>query len=111
MERHGLVPRPGGELALGELGHQPGEALHPLAVESREHQPSLLEMRTLVQEEDRIGAQDRLEDPRALAGMKHVGRSAEQLLDLGGVGQGDERGRADDPQGEALPVSPPALLE
>jgi len=111
VQRDRLVPRPGRDLALGELRHQLGKALHPLAVERREHQPALLEVGGLVEQQDRVGAEDRFEDPRAFAGVEHVGRAAEQLLDLIGLRDQDERGRADDPQREALPVPRAALLD
>jgi hypothetical protein len=82
----GLLARPGGDLALGQLGHQAGHALHPLAVERGQQQLALLQVRALVEQDHGVPADDRLEDPRALAGVQHLGRRLEELLDLVGVG-------------------------
>ena len=47
----------------------------------------------LVEQDHRVRADDRLEDARALAGVQHVGRRREELLDLVGVGEHHERRR------------------
>ena len=66
---------------------RPDEPLHLLAVEGGQHELALLEVRALVEQDHRVGAHDRLEDLRALAGMQHLGRGGEDLLDLVGVGE------------------------
>ena len=91
MERDRLLERPGVELALGQLGHQAGHALHPLAVECREQQLALLEVGALVEQDHGVASDQRLEDARALAGVEHVRRRLEQLLDLLRVGEDHER--------------------
>src|SRR3712207_7123920 len=54
---------------------------------------------------------DRLEDARPLAGMEHVGRRGEHLLDVLRVAEVDERLLADEPHREALAVLRAAALE
>ena len=51
MERRRGRRGPARDLALGHLLHQAGEPLHLLAVEGRQHQLALLEMRALVEED------------------------------------------------------------
>ena len=87
----GSLQRPGVQLALGQLGHQVGQALHLLAVERREQQLALLEVGPLVEQDHGVAADQRLEHPRALAGMKDVRRRLEQLLDLLGIRENHER--------------------
>ena len=48
---------------------------------------------SLVEQDHRVAADDRLEDARALAGVQHLGRRREDLLDLVGVGEHHERRR------------------
>ena len=70
--------------------HQAGQALHLLAVEGRQHQLALGEVLALVEQDHRVGAEDRLEDPRALAGMDGLGRRGEDVLDVGRLGDEHE---------------------
>jgi len=86
-----LIQRPGVHLALGQLDHQPGQVLHALAVEGRQHQLALLQMRPLVEQDHRVGAHDRLEQAGPLPGVQDIGRRHEQLFDVIGIGQHDER--------------------
>jgi hypothetical protein len=80
-------------------------------VEGREHEPALGQVRALVEEDDRVAPDERLEDSRALARMQHVGRRREDLLDLLGVGEHHERRRPEQAQREAPPVAGAAVLE
>ena len=67
------------DLALGDLRHQARERSHRLAVEGRQHQLALLEVRSLVEQDHGVAADDRLEDPRALARVQHVRGGGEDL--------------------------------
>ena len=109
VQRDGLVGRPRGHLALGQLGHQPGETLHALAVEGRQQQAALLQVIVLVEQDDRVAPDQRLEDARALAGMQHVGRRGEHLLDVARVPQHHERRLERQPHGDPLAVRAQAL--
>ena len=50
-----------------------------LAVEGGQHQLALLHVRRLVEQDHRVLADERLEHPRALAGVEDVGRGGEDL--------------------------------
>ena len=101
VQRDRLAQRPGGDLALGQLGHQPREALHPLAVEGRQQQLALAQVRALVEQDHRVRADHRFEDARALARMQHLRRRREDLLDLLGIGDDHERRLAEQADREA----------
>jgi hypothetical protein len=111
VKRDRLLVRPAGDLALGELGHQAGKALHLLAVERRQQQLALAHVRLLVEQDHRARADHRLEDARALARMQHVGRRGEDLLDLVRVGDHHERRLAEQADREAPAVARAAALE
>jgi hypothetical protein len=85
VQRHGLVERPARHLALGDVLEQSREGLHALAVEGREHQLALRKVWPLVQQDQGVGAYDRLEHPRALTRVEHIRRGREDLLDLGRI--------------------------
>ena len=87
------VARDRRDLLRGHLLHQPGEALHPLAVEGGEHQLALLHVGVLVEQQHRVAADDRFQHPCALAGVQDVGRRGEDLFHLVGVGEHHERRR------------------
>ena len=65
----------------------------------------------LVEQDHRVRADDGLEDARALAGVQHLGRRGEDLLDLVRVGHVHERRGLEQPQREALAVARAAALE
>ena len=111
VERDRLVERPGRYLALGHLLEQAAERRHPLAVERGQHQLALGEVGALVEQDHGVHAYDRLEDARALAGMQHVGRGGEDLLDVRRVGQVDRRRGLEEAEREALAVARAAALE
>jgi hypothetical protein len=111
MESEQLAARPPRDLALGHLGHQALEALHPLAVERRQHQLALLEVLALVEQDHRVAAHDRLQDARALARVQDLRRGGEHLLHLVRVGEHHERRSAQDLQREPSPVARPATLQ
>ena len=96
MQGDRLTPRPAGHLALGHLGHEPGEALHLLAVEGGQHQLALAQVRPLVEQDHRVLANHRLEDPCALARMQHLGGRREQLPRHVRVGDVHERRRLEE---------------
>ena len=111
LQRHRLIQGPGRNLALGQLGHQARQALHLLAVERRQQQLALLEMRALVEQDDRVGTDHWFQDVRALAGVQDVGGSLEEGLDLVGIGQQHERRLAHEADREASAVARPATLQ
>jgi hypothetical protein len=85
--------------------HQPGQALHPLAVEGGEHQLALLHVLTFVEQDHRVAADDRFQHLRPPAGVEDVGRRGEDLFHLVGVGDVHERRRERQSDREALPVA------
>ena len=100
LERHRLHPRPqlvGGaerpalDLAGGDLGHLLLVALHALAVEGRQQQLALADVGLLVEDEDRVLAEDRAQDLVALAGVEDPRVAGEDLLDVLGVGDASPR--------------------
>ena len=105
MQPHRFVGWPAGELGLGQLDHQSGQLLHPLAVESGQQQPALLHVGVLVEQDHRVAPEDRLEDPRALAGVQHLRIGCEHLADLVRIGQHHERRLERQPDGRAAPVA------
>ena len=111
LHLRGLAARPALDLADGGLLHQPGEGLHLLAVEGGEHQLALLHVLGLVEQDHRVGADDRLEDPRALAGMQVLGRRGEDLLDVRRVRMHHERRHAEEAEREAVAVEPAGALQ
>jgi hypothetical protein len=111
MQLDHLVLGPAGDLLLGHLGDEAVERLHLLAVERGEHQLALREVRALVQQDDRIAPDDRLEDLRALARVQDVGRRGEDLPDLVRVGHHHERRRTEETDREAPAVARAGPLE
>jgi hypothetical protein len=111
VQLHGPLARPVGELVLGQLDHQPGQALHALAVEGWQQQLALLQVLALVEQEHRVAAHERFEDPGALAGVEHLGWRHEHFPDLVGVGDHHHRRLAGDADGEACAVAGATALE
>jgi hypothetical protein len=105
------VARPRGDLVLGDLGDEVLQAPHPLAVERRQHEPALLEVGVLVEQDHRVAADERLEHAGALAGVQHVGRGGEHLPHLVEVADHHHGHVHEQPQGEAAAVPAPAVLE
>ena len=66
----GRAERPALDLAGGDLGHLLLVALHARAVEGRQQQLALADVGLLVEDEDRVLAEHRLEDLVALAGVE-----------------------------------------
>jgi hypothetical protein len=111
VQRHGLASGPALDLPRGDRAHHLGQARDLLAVEGRQHEPALGEVRVLVEQDHRVAADQRLEDARAVAGVQDLGGRREDLLDLVGIGQHHERRRPDEAHGEALAVARAAALE
>jgi hypothetical protein len=107
---HG-APRPGGDLALGQLAHQAGEGLHALAVERGQQQLALLQVWFLVEQDHRVGPDHRFQDASALARVQHVGWRHEDLLDLVGIGDHHDRGKAEQANREPLAVAGAGAFE
>ena len=106
-----LSARPTRDLPLGHLRDQVAEALHLLAVEGGKHQLALLQVRALIQQDDRVRPDDGLEHPSSLAGVKNVGRRREDLLDLVRVGDHHEGRRQRQANREPLAVAGAAALQ
>jgi hypothetical protein len=105
MKRRRLIARPAGDLALGDVPHQAGQALHLLSVKGREHQLALLEVLALVEEDQRPATDHGLEDASALARVQNVRRRGEQLLQLVRLRE-DHEGRArQQPDREPLAIA------
>src|SRR5262249_26440196 len=68
-------------------------------------------MRPLVEQDHRVGADDRFEDVRTLAGVQDLWRGLEDLLDLLGVGDHHEGRLADEADREALAVTRATALD
>jgi hypothetical protein len=111
MHRERLLELPRGDLTLGELGHEPRQALHLLPVERRQQELALLEVRVLVEQDHRVAPDDGFEDVGALPGMQDIRRCLEDGLDLLRVGEDHERGLAEQADREALAVARPAALQ
>ena len=88
---YGVPSRPALDLARGDLGHHLAVALHALAVEGRQQQLALADVRLLVEDEDRVLAEDRAQDLVALAGVEDVRVAGEDLLDVLRVGDASPR--------------------
>ena len=111
VQRYRLVARPARGLALGDLRHEPGEALHLLAVEGRQHQLALLQMRRPRRAGSRSSADDRLEYPRALAGMRTSGGAVKSCFTSSGSESITNGGVAEQPDRESLAVAGAVALE
>ncbi len=111
VERHRRAARQFADLGRGDLVHQAGQPFHPLAVEGGEHQLALLHVRGFVEQDHRVGPDDRFEHPRAVPRLQHVGRRGEDFLDLPRVGEHHERRREGQADREALPVTGAAALQ
>jgi hypothetical protein len=105
-----LAHRPGGDLALGDLAHQPDVRAHLLAVERRQQQAALAQVRRVVEQQDRLLPQEGQQDDVALAGVEDGGVSGEDCLDVGRVGERDERLTAD-VHGERVAVARASALD
>ena len=111
VQRDRLTGRPARDLRLGELLDQPGQALHAVAVEGGQQELALLHVRRLVEQDHGVRAHDRLEQAGSLAGVQDVRRRGEQLAQVGGIGEDDERRLAEQAQREARPVATPEALQ
>lgn len=104
-----LPGRPGGHLALADLGHHFPQTLHPLAVKGGQKQPALSEVNVLVEQDDRVATDDRSQDRRALARMYGIRGGGEQRLDVGRIGEDHERRLERELDGHPPPVAPQTL--
>jgi len=80
-------------------------------VEGGQHQLALLHVRRFVEQDDRVGADDRFEHPSADAGLQDIGGRGEDFLDLVGVGDHHERRRERQADREALAVAGTTALQ
>ena len=87
QQRMKLDGSPRGQLAdlsLGDLGDQVRQPLHPLAVEGPEHQLALLQVVRLVEQDDRVSTDDRLQDPAPSPGWSTSGGAVNSSLTASG---------------------------
>ena len=103
-QRVGLAARPALDLTLGDRGHDRLVGLHALAVERRQQQLALTDVPLLVEHQQRAGAEQRLEQLVALAGVEDARVAGEDLLDRVGAGE-DRPGVAEDLQREDVAVA------
>jgi hypothetical protein len=80
------------------------------AVERREQELAAAQVGVAVEEQERLRAEDRPEEPVHVAHVHHVGRAEEHLADDLGVAGDDDVARAE-PQREERPVAAPGALE
>jgi hypothetical protein len=111
VEGHRHAARQRRHLFGGNLGHQAGEALHPLAMEGGQDQLALLHVSAFVEQDHRVGPDDRLQHTSALSRLQHVRRCGEDFLHLVRVAQHHERRRQREADGEAPAVARAAALE
>ena len=111
MERKRAVARPRLDLAARQLGHEPRQPLHLLAVEGGQQKLPLFEVRGAVEQDDRVRSHHRLEDPRSLSGVEDVSRRHEELFYLLGIGEHHERRLERQLHGDAAPVALAQALE
>ena len=107
----GGAGRPALDLPHGDLGHRLAVALHPLAVERRQQQLALADVRLLVEDQDRVLAEDRAQDLVALAGVEDARIAGEDLLDERRVGHHHPGPFVGDPDREHVAEAGPALLQ
>ena len=84
-------------------------ALHPRPVERREHQLALRHVLGAVEQQQRVLAEDREQDPVRLAGVEQVGIAGEHRLDVVGVRDHHPRALVGDAQPERVAVALAAL--
>jgi len=111
VHRHALAARPGCQLVPGDPGDRVFEPLHALAVKGGEDQLLLAHVRAFVQQQDRVGSNDRLEDPGTFSRVEHVGRGREDLFDLFRIRDHHERILRHQADREPAAVDPAATLE
>ncbi len=89
--RERLADRPALHLLAGHLDDQLAVALDPLAVEGRQQQLALADVGRVVEGEDRVRPQRRLEHGGiGLAGVEGGGRAGEERFDQVGAGDVDD---------------------
>ena len=76
-----------------------------------QQQLALLQVGLLVEQDHGVAADERFEDPRALARVQDIGGRLEDFLDLLGVGEHHERRLAEQADREAAPVARAAALD
>ena len=104
--REGLADRPALHLLARHRHDQLAVALDPLAVEGRQQQLALAHVRLVVEGEDRVRTQRRLEHGRVgLAGVEDRGRAGEHGLDQVGPGDVDDPAEEGEADGEDVPMA------
>ena len=111
MERELPPERPGVDLGVDDRGHHRLQRPHPLAVEGRQHQLPVREVVGAFEQEQRAGADDRLEEDVA-TGWKAVIRLAVEGLDRRRVGDHHHRPlEAEEGEAERVAEVAPAAIE
>ena len=100
-QREGLADRPALHVAQSDLADQLAVGLDPLAVERRQQKLALTHVRLVVEGEDRVRPERRLQHRGVgLAGVHLGGQAREHLLDEVGLGDVDEAAEERESQGE-----------
>ncbi len=103
---NGIVERPARHLLAGEGDDQLAVALDSLAVEGRQQELALAHVRGVVEGEDRVRAERRLQHRRVrLAGVEDRGRAGEDLFDQVGPGDVDDAAEAGEADREEVAVA------
>ncbi len=103
--------RPAVDLLRGDVGDQALVGLHPLAVEGRQQQLALGEVAVLVDDQQRVVAQDGTERVVVPAGVQHGRLLREDLADELRVGDRDEEAEADELERDDVAVAAPQPFE
>ena len=111
VELDRLAARPARHLALRHIRHEPGEALHALAVEGGQHQLALAQVRPFVEQDHGVPAHHGLEHPRPLTRMEHLWRRREHLARTIRISDVDEVRRLEQADRERVAVARAAALE
>ncbi len=106
-QRERLADRPALHLPPGHLDDQLAVALDPLAVEGRQQQLALAHVRLVVEGEDRVRPQRRLQHRRVrLAGVEDRRRAGEDLFDEVRAGDVDDPAEEGEADAEDVPEAP-----
>ena len=91
MERDRLVARPAATSRSATSVTRSESRSMRSPWKAGQQQPALVEVRLLVEQDERVAAHDRLQQPRALAGVEHLRGRGQDLLALVHVREVDER--------------------
>ena len=111
VQTEGPPDRPRGQLPLGCPGHHLLVGPHPFAVKGRQHQLPPAQVLVALQQQEGALPEHRREDDVAARRDRVLAIGPEQALQGWGVGDEDDRPKAEDAGAERVPEPPPAALE